>query len=80
MKKPSIEFKLSPEFTDSISAYIELSQLLKAANVCSTGGEAKMLIQEGRVKVDGQPESRKGCKIRPGQVVELDDVQIHVNI
>ena len=36
-----------------------------------TGGEAKRLIQEGDVYVDGQPELRRGAKIRPGSRVDV---------
>lgn len=79
MTKPSIPFKLSPEFSDETSPFIELSQLLKVTNICGTGGEAKVLILEGRVRVDGVVESRKSCKIRPGQVIEVDGAQIVVS-
>ncbi|MFZ1984159.1 MAG: RNA-binding S4 domain-containing protein [Desulfatitalea sp.] len=51
--------------------YIELSKLLKAAGLCSTGGTAKIAISEGLVAVDGQVERRRQCKIRKGQVVTL---------
>lgn len=64
MKKSTI-----PIHTD----YIELNQLLKLAGVCNSGGEGKMLVAEGLVRVDGQLEHRKTCKIRPGQVVHYQD-------
>lgn len=50
--------------------YITLDALLKACGVASTGGEAKVLIQEGKVRVDGAPESRRGRKLRGGERVE----------
>ncbi len=49
--------------------YIELCKLLKAANLVMSGGEGKEVVAQGLVTVDGQPESRKRCKIRPGQSV-----------
>ena len=52
--------------------YIELNKLLKVTNLCSSGGAANQAIVTGLVKVDGQPEPRKTCKIRVGQTVELD--------
>lgn len=52
--------------------YIELSKLLKATGLCSTGGMAKIVTTEGLVMVDHQTEFRKRCKIRKGQVVEYD--------
>lgn len=58
--------------------YIELIKLLKAAGICDTGGAAKIAVDEGAVKVDGAVESRKRCKIRRGQVVEIDGNVIEV--
>jgi ribosome-associated protein len=58
--------------------YIELCKLLKAVNVVMSGGEGKEVVALGLVSVDGQIESRKRCKIRPGQVVEFEGSQINV--
>ncbi len=58
--------------------YIELIKLLKAVGLCDTGGSAKIAVEEGSVKVDGVVESRKRCKIRRGQVVEIDGNFIEV--
>ena len=58
--------------------YIELIKLLKATGLCDTGGAAKIAVDEGAVKVDGVVESRKRCKIRRGQVVEIDGNFIEV--
>jgi len=49
--------------------FIELCRLLKAAGLCNSGGEAKHAIEQGQVSVDGVVETRKACKIRPGQAV-----------
>jgi ribosome-associated protein len=57
---------------------IELVKLLKATGLCSTGGTAKTVTAEGRVKVDKCTEVRKRCKIRKGQVVEFDGHAIEV--
>ena len=58
--------------------YIELNQLLKVTGICDSGGAGKMIVAGGNVKVDGQQELRKTCKIRPGQVVSLGDIRISV--
>ncbi len=58
--------------------YIELMKLLKATGLMSTGGMAKMVIEDGRVKVDGNTEYRKRCKIRIGQIVEFEDNHIEI--
>ena len=57
-----MEFKVDGEF-------IKLDSLLKAANVVSSGGEAKMLILDGEVLVNGEIETRRGKKIRQGDEV-----------
>ena len=57
--------------------YIELCKLLKAANLIASGGEAKEVVALGLVRVDGQTETRKRCKIRPGQAVEFEGHFIH---
>ena len=56
--------------------FIELCKLLKFMGAAETGGEAKALVAEGLVRVDGVVETRKACKIRPGQVVESGAVRI----
>lgn len=50
--------------------YIQLDQLLKATGLVSSGGAAHAEIAAGTVKVDGQVETRKRAKLRPGQRVE----------
>lgn len=50
---------------------IPLAGLLKLAGVADSGGEAKHLVQAGLVRVNGQAETRRGAKIRPGDVVEV---------
>ena len=47
--------------------YIQLDQLLKATGLVSSGGAAHAEIAAGTVKVDGQVETRKRAKLRPGQ-------------
>jgi len=58
--------------------YIELCRLLKAAGLVRSGGEAKEVIAAGLVKINGQTELRKRCKIHPGQKVEFAGCRIHV--
>ena len=50
---------------------IELHDLLKVMGMCESGGMAKTAIAAGLVKVDGNVELRKRCKIRTGQQVEF---------
>ncbi len=51
--------------------FIKLDSLLKFAGAVETGGEAKLLIQQGDVKVNGEVCAMRGRKIRPGDRVEL---------
>ncbi len=52
--------------------YIKLQDLLKFANAVSTGGEAKNVIQDGLVSVNGEVCTMRGRKIRPGDSVKFD--------
>ena len=61
-----------------VGEYVELNQLLKLVGVVDSGGAGKALVASGAVSVDGKPELRKTCKIRPGQLVALGDVRIRV--
>ncbi|MCK4509783.1 MAG: RNA-binding S4 domain-containing protein [Desulfuromonadales bacterium] len=59
--------------------YIELHSLLKVTGLCESGGVAKLLVADGLVKVNGEVELRKRCKIRTGQTVELHNQQIIIH-
>lgn len=52
--------------------FIKLQDLLKLADVVSTGGEAKIEVQEGAVLVNGDICTQRGKKIRPGDTVTFD--------
>lgn len=71
MSQPPLSFELDRDF-------VKLDNLLKLTGVCDSGGAGKQLVASGAVTVDGQVELRKTCKIRVGQVVRLDGVEIHV--
>ena len=66
------------EFALAGHAFIELHKLLKVTTVALSGGEAKMMIAEGLVTVDGVVELRKRCKIHPGQIVECNGHRLAV--
>lgn len=68
---PNIVFDLDRDF-------VELNQLLKLAGICDSGGVGKHLVASGAVRVDGEVELRKTCKIRVGQVVQIGDTRIQV--
>jgi ribosome-associated protein len=58
--------------------FIKLDALLKFASLVGSGGEAKMLIQDGQVIVNGEVCTMRGKKIRPGDVVEVDKFRVEV--
>ncbi len=57
---------------------IKLEQFLKLAQIVATGGQAKMLIQSGAVRVNGVVETRRGRKLRPGDSVVVDGEELIV--
>ena len=61
------------ESIESTTEYIKLDALLKFAALVGTGGEAKYVITEGMVKVNGEVCTQRGKKIRAGDTVEFAD-------
>ena len=53
--------------------YITLNVLLKIANIISTGGMAKIYLQENIVLVNGEEENRRGRKLYRGDVIEVEN-------
>lgn len=58
------------------SEYIKLGQALKAADLVSDGAEAKMVVQEGKVKVNDAVDTRRGRKLMAGDVVAYNGSEI----
>lgn len=58
--------------------YIKLEQLLKAIGVLDKGGQAKSFLAANPAEVNGRPESRRGAKIRRGDVVKVEGVTVQV--
>ena len=57
---------------------VELYKILKFEGLVGTGGEAKIVIDQGQVKVNGQVELRRRNKIKSGDVIEFNDCQYQV--
>lgn len=68
-----IEFILEPD-----REYVELNQLLKLVGLCGSGGMGKMIVASGAVNVNGEVELRKTRKIVIGDIVQLEEHEIHV--
>lgn len=58
--------------------FIKLGQALKAANLVGSGVEAKDVILEGLVKVNGVIETQRGKKLRAGDIVSFDGEEIKI--
>ena len=71
MSKEVLEVKITTEF-------IKLDQLLKFSGVAETGGMAKDIIFNEEVSVNGEICTQRGKKIRKGDIVTLDDIEINI--
>jgi ribosome-associated protein len=67
-------FILRPE-----DEFIPLINLLKLKGIAQTGGHAKIMVEEGDVKVNGEQEFRKRRKLRMGDIVELEGIIIEIS-
>ena len=73
MAKNTVEVKIKSEF-------IKLDSLLKYAGLCETGGIAKEIILEERIKVNGEVCTMRGKKIRPGDCVQIDEIDSEIKV
>ncbi len=60
------------------SEFIELMKLLKVQQIAQTGGHAKILIEEESIKVNGKIETQKRKKLRSGDIVQFEDIEIKI--
>lgn len=67
------EIKIRDEF-------IKLDSLLKFVGVTETGGIAKEIITDGKVKVNGEVCLMRGKKIRPGDSVVIDEIELEIKV
>ncbi len=65
------ELKIEGEF-------IKLDQVLKISDIAVTGGHAKIIILDGKVKVNGEIVKQRGKKIKLGDMVEVEDIKIRL--
>ena len=71
MRMKTVEIKINTEF-------IKLDSLLKFAGLAETGGIAKDIIPLGRIKVGGEVCTMRGKKIRPGDKVQIDEIDTQI--
>ncbi|HOQ36797.1 MAG TPA: RNA-binding S4 domain-containing protein [Acetivibrio sp.] len=58
--------------------FIKLDQFLKWVGLVLTGADAKILISNGLIRVNGEVELRRGRKLRSGDIVELDNKEYQI--
>lgn len=58
--------------------YIHLDQALKLAGLAASGGEAQAAVRGGSVSVNGATETRRGRKLRPGDVIEFNGIVMRI--
>lgn len=66
------------EIIKLIEEFIKLGQALKAAGLVESGVEAKEVIQDGFVKVNGEVDTRRGKKLYDGDIVFFDGTEIKI--
>ena len=67
-----VRFEMRRMYVKIDTEFIKLDSFLKAVDAVCSGGEAKILISEGLVQVNGEIELRRGRKLRPGDRVEMN--------
>ncbi|NMA48956.1 MAG: S4 domain-containing protein YaaA [Tissierellia bacterium] len=60
--------------------YIKLDQFLKFCGIAQTGGQAKMMVADGLVKVNGEVSRQRGKKIRKDDKIEVDEEHLFIVI
>ncbi|HFL3828504.1 TPA: RNA-binding S4 domain-containing protein [Clostridioides difficile] len=59
---------------------IKLDQLLKFAGITQTGGQSKMIINDGLVTINGEIVKQRGKKIKKGDIIEIKDIDSFIVI
>ncbi len=59
--------------------FIKLGQAMKLGGMVGSGVDAKLVIQDGQVKVNGETETRRGRKLYKGDVITWDDLSIQID-
>ena len=84
VKKVSIKVKETTEEkeknVDISTEFIRLDSVLKLSGAVDTGGQAKFVIQDGQVKVNGEVCTMRGKKMRNGDTAEYNDFKYRINV
>lgn len=58
--------------------FIKLGQAMKLADLVSDGAQAKIVIQDGKVKVNGETDTRRGRKLYPGDIFDYEGKEVKI--
>jgi ribosome-associated protein len=75
---PQIKKQMTETYKLNGEEYIELVKLLKIMRISESGGQAKLMVEDGIVLRNGEPEFRKRAKLRSGDVIEVFEFKIVV--
>jgi ribosome-associated protein len=77
-KSPSSGGVIGTSYNLNGEEYIELIKLLKILRISESGGQAKLMVEDGIVLRNGEPEFRKRAKLRSGDVIEVFEFKIRI--
>lgn len=58
--------------------YIKMDQFLKLSDIIGSGGEARNFIRDNRILVNDEPESRRGKKLRIGDIIKINNIEYQI--
>ena len=76
--KVTVKRKVNIQDVPITTEFIKLQDAMKFANLVESGGEAKVVIQEGDVSVNGEECTQRGRKLRPGDSFTFDDITCRI--
>ena len=78
--KVTVKRKVNVQDVPITTEFIKLQDAMKLANVVMSGGEAKVLIQDGQVLVNGETCLMRGKKLRPGDTFSFGNVSYRIQV
>ena len=76
--KVTVKRKVSVQDVPITTEFIKLQDAMKLANLVESGGEAKLLIQEGQVFLNGEVCTQRGRKLRPGDSFTFEGITCRI--
>ena len=76
--KVTVKRKVNIQEVPITTEFIKLQDAMKFANLVESGGEAKVVIQEGDVSVNGEVCTQRGRKLRPGDSFTIDGITCRI--